>query len=272
VIFPSEFLKSEKWKSLSSSARSTLLCLAVYADKVGFCYPSISTLAEDMRNDRKTIILAIKELINIHIVSKVQEAGKIAKYTINMSIEPVPKELPVVESVPVPNDTMTSTVLTTTPVPNQLPEHTINRVLTDHIEKSDSQKKTQEKKELIKKKVVSECLIEEIYSLYPTKDLSNHGRSTSKSFKDKEKIKKVIITGYPLKKAIEYYLGERKRTGMPLQDFKTFLNHLPDVNEINEVSKPETQRPKNWTAPTNRLKNDILDNVPIFKPTSAVMQ
>lgn len=258
MIVPSEFLKSEKWRSLSSSARSTLLCLAVYADKSGYCYPSINTIAEDMRNDRKTIILSIKELINIHMISKVQESGKLAKYTLNMSSEPVPNQLPVVKLVPVPNDTITSTVLTTTPVPNQLLEHTNNIPRTNQLDVFDSQKKVPEKKELINKKVISESLVEEIYSLYPGKDVNNQGRTTGKGSNDKKKIEKVLRSGYPLKNAIENYVRECARTKTYLKNFSVFLNNLPDEKEISEVPTLEDTRKAEYREFMERSMRAII--------------
>jgi hypothetical protein len=92
---------------------------------------------------------------------------------------------------------------------------------------------------MTKGKTITENLVEEIYSLYPSRDINNQSRSTGKSSKDKEKIKKFLETGYPLKKAIEHYLDEIKRTKVFLKNFKTFLNNLPNKSEITDEAKPE---------------------------------
>lgn len=94
--------------------------------------------------------------------------------------------------------------------------------------------------------------IEEIYSLYPTKDVNHDNQSTGKSSKNKQKIKKILESKYPLKKAIEFYLSECNRTKCYLKNYGTFLNNLPDV-ELLEDKQPEQQKPK----PTTDLKKSI---------------
>lgn len=47
-----------------SSEKFVLVCLCNYADENGYCFPSIARLELDTCQDRKTIIGAIKSLIN----------------------------------------------------------------------------------------------------------------------------------------------------------------------------------------------------------------
>jgi hypothetical protein len=145
MIVPSKFLKSEKWCSLSSSARSTFLCLAIYADDDGTnCFPSINTIAENMRMNRHTVIDSISELEEKAIVSKDNKPGKKANYTLNVSTEPVLKEAPVLKT------DITGAQVGTAPVLRQAPDQTITNTLPDQLDVFDSQKKVPEKRELTK--------------------------------------------------------------------------------------------------------------------------
>jgi len=86
-------------------------------------------------------------------------------------------------------------------------------------------------------------IVNEIYNQYPVKDINNDNRSTSKSQKDKNKIRVIIKTILPdkLKLLITNYVAECNRTKTYLKNFSAFLNQLPEV----EVSKsPEPPKPK----------------------------
>lgn len=81
--------------------------------------------------------------------------------------------------------------------------------------------------------------VDEIYRLYPTK-CPVGGRSTGKGAKDKAKIAKVLKTGYPLKAAVAFYIGDCKRSGVFLKNFSTFLNNLPDPDAIMPINDKKT--------------------------------
>lgn len=99
--------------------------------------------------------------------------------------------------------------------------------------------------------------IEEIYKLYPNNDINNVSKSTGKSSKNKDKIARILKTKYPLKKAIEFYLSECKRTKCYLKNFSTFLNNLPDI-ELLEDKKEETEQ----TLPqVTQEQLDIMDEI-----------
>lgn len=114
----------------------------------------------------------------------------------------------------------------------------------------DEQSKVKEKKE-------KESKVNEIYCLYPSKDVNHNNQSTGKTSKNIQKIKSILNSGYPLKKAIEFYLSECNRTKCYLKNFGTFLNNLPDV-ELLEDKKEETEQ----TLPQiTQEQLDIMDEV-----------
>lgn len=79
-----------------------------------------------------------------------------------------------------------------------------------------------------------EDIINDIYSLYPTKCPSRNV-STGKGKKNKEQIKRILKnkeeTIESLKYKIERYVKESKSTGVYLKNFGTLLNDLPDYSE-----------------------------------------
>lgn len=104
---------------------------------------------------------------------------------------------------------------------------------------------------------ISEKEIEEIYLMYPTTDKNRDNQSTGKTSKNKQRIKKILESKYPLKKAIEFYLSECNRTKCYLKNFGTFLNNLPDV-ELLEDKKEETEQ----TLPqVTQEQLDIMDEI-----------
>jgi hypothetical protein len=80
--------------------------------------------------------------------------------------------------------------------------------------------------------------IEYIYSLYPSKCFVKNC-STGKSSKDKEKISKLLkeYSVEELAEAIKLYLDDSKDANRYLQNFKTFLNNIPDVKELKQVQE-----------------------------------
>jgi DNA-binding transcriptional MocR family regulator len=282
MIISPEIFDSPQWKSLSSSARGIFAYLVIRSGKDATSYPSINRTAEDMRHHRKTIIAAYRELTESGFISRQHSPGKKAIYT----IQPVPKAqpvsnrvpvleiVPVINKVPVLENTMTGAKLSTAPVLNGVPEQDINKYITDnHIspslapvpqtepvpETAPVQKPASSKiPDLPKseKGIDFTGEVEEIYKLYPGKDLNNDNRSTGKSpEKDKAKILKKLKAGYPLKCAIEKYLSDCRRTNTYLKNFGTFLNNLPDVNEV--VKSPEQAKLDQFEAMRRRGINAL---------------
>ena len=71
--------------------------------------------------------------------------------------------------------------------------------------------------------------VDEVYNAYPTKCIVK-GRKTNKSFKDKEKIKKMLrtITKDNMLLTIKQYIDDCKKHKTYMQNFSTFLNNFPD--------------------------------------------
>ena len=82
--------------------------------------------------------------------------------------------------------------------------------------------------------------IDIIYKHYPSK-CKNRGTSTGKSSKDKEKIAKLLKTHSEehLIACIDFAIKEGQK-GM-LKNFSTFLNNLPDLDEVNQDQEQEKQ-------------------------------
>lgn len=74
--------------------------------------------------------------------------------------------------------------------------------------------------------------IQSIYKMYPTK--CHSGRSTGKSEANKKKINRLLkmYTVAHIVEAIKYYLNNAKATTSYLSNFATFLNNLPDIDEL----------------------------------------
>lgn len=76
--------------------------------------------------------------------------------------------------------------------------------------------------------------VEEIYKLYPAQCPVNH-RPTFKTYNDKLKIKKIIDSGYPLKRIISMYVEYCKHKRRYLKNLKTFLNNLPTPEQAKKI-------------------------------------
>lgn len=87
----------------------------------------------------------------------------------------------------------------------------------------------------------SEEDIDEIYRAYPTKDVRNNNRPTSKGEKSRKLIAKKLREGYTkdfILKAISNVLASNSY----LKDFNTFLNNLP-CKDDNLFSQAEFAKP-----------------------------
>lgn len=114
---------------------------------------------------------------------------------------------------------------------------TINNNINNNIkEKEDnriSSKKENSKKESSKEKSEDEVFVDEIYREYPTKCPLNN-RSTNKSYKDKERIRRLmkIYSKEDIRKVV---LAEKEKVGkFYIKNFSTFLNNFPDPNSISD--------------------------------------
>ncbi len=86
----------------------------------------------------------------------------------------------------------------------------------------------------------------EIYFLYPSSCKFQNNRSTGKTKKDKDKIKKLLKenTKEDLISRIKSYIYECDRTQTYYKNFTTFLNNLPEIVEIKiEVDSNGRERP-----------------------------
>jgi hypothetical protein len=114
---------------------------------------------------------------------------------------------------------------------------------------SDTIKKREEKKREEKKRD-----IDFIYSLYPTV-CPVQNRPITKGKKAKEKIKQLLkdISKEHLETTIRGYLINSDMSKSYIKDFTTFLNNLPDLNELREINialqnkSTENGIPKNET-------------------------
>ena len=86
----------------------------------------------------------------------------------------------------------------------------------------------------------SEDDIEVIYRAYPTKDVRNNNRPTSKGEKSKRLIAKRLKEGYT-KDFILKAISNALESNSYLKDFNTFLNNLPckDDNLFSEAEFPK---------------------------------
>lgn len=85
--------------------------------------------------------------------------------------------------------------------------------------------------------------VKEIYDLYPARCLKD-GRSTGKSTKDMDKIKILLKRGVDVRSAIEFYVSDCKKTGTYMKNFSTFLNNIPDIEELKK-NIPQISQQKN---------------------------
>ena len=107
------------------------------------------------------------------------------------------------------------------------------------VQQTTTNKNNKETKEEKNNNIYS-LTIESIYKSYPAK-CPISGRSTGKKSKDKDKIKSIIKSGkYNLSKGIDIYLKSCNETNTYIKNFGTFLNQLPDLDEIEKPDNNNT--------------------------------
>jgi len=103
--------------------------------------------------------------------------------------------------------------------------------------------------------------VEEIYKSYPGK-CPVSSRVTGKSSKDKDKIKKVLktISYQELKETINLYLEECIKTKTYIKNFDTFLNNLPDLNDLKLKSPKDETKEERALRIAKLAFGDIIKN------------
>lgn len=90
--------------------------------------------------------------------------------------------------------------------------------------------------------------IDQIYKAYPGRCWS--GRSTGKTLKDKDRIKRVISRGYishsELLSTQESYVDDCTSKKTYIKNYSTFLNNLPDMSEAEPVAATVDPRKGIW--------------------------
>ena len=107
----------------------------------------------------------------------------------------------------------------------------------ERIETNTNNTDKREKKEDNSKKTKEESKeIEYIYNLYPSR-CDTRKTSTGKTKKNKEQIKKILKdhSKEHLESTIKKYIEESKQAKSYIKNFGTFLNNLPDYEEIEEI-------------------------------------
>jgi hypothetical protein len=119
----------------------------------------------------------------------------------------------------------------------RLPSQTVSDKSKTCHDKCDRKEETRQDKEETRQEEKNE-VIEKIYKLYPSKcPISN--RATSKSSRDKEKIKKLLqrTSKEILEETIQCYIQSCKDTATFIKNFSTFLNNIPDLQELKASMK-----------------------------------
>lgn len=102
---------------------------------------------------------------------------------------------------------------------------------------------------------ISKDDVDEVYKAYPTKCIIT-GRSSGKSSKDKERIKRLLRknTKEKLVSTVEKYLEDCKENKVYMKNFSTFLNNLPDYPD--EEEKPESNTVSMFDYRTGERRDD----------------
>lgn len=100
--------------------------------------------------------------------------------------------------------------------------------------------------------------IDLIYNEYPSKCPINN-RSTGKCSKDKDKIRKLLSIHdvNHLLEVIKLYIQDSINTKTYIKNFGTFLNNLPDINELKKGQILTCKKPGNFS--TNHNNTDYTD-------------
>ena len=111
-------------------------------------------------------------------------------------------------------------------------EQPSNNQVTTKEQPSNTNKKVKNSKESKEDNIYDDFDVDEIYQAYPTK-CHIKGRSLGKTSKNKDKIKTLLKTNSKdkLLKAINFYISDCKKNNVYMQNFGTFLNNIPDIDE-----------------------------------------
>jgi hypothetical protein len=125
-----------------------------------------------------------------------------------------------------------------------------------------------EKKSKVKESKVNNNIVENIYSLYPSKCPINNSL-TGKSKKNKIQIEKLLkdYSEEQLIKVISQYIDDCKKHNRFIKNFSTFLNNIPEIPEVEvkSITKvkeinlylPGTNGNMNW--PENDIENGKIE-------------
>lgn len=102
------------------------------------------------------------------------------------------------------------------------------------------------------KPTVAAADIEACYAAYPAK--RENQSSTGKTLKDKDKIKVALAKGYPMIDAIKFHVATANRGYY--KNLSTFLNNLPDPDEVRRWVERNKPRPKAAPAPVHKCAVD----------------
>ena len=102
---------------------------------------------------------------------------------------------------------------------------------------------------------ISNDAIDKVYKAYPTKCIIT-GRSSGKSSKDKERIRRLLRknTKEKLVSTIEKDIEDCKENKVYMKNFSTFLNNLPDYPD--EEEKPESNTVSMFDYRTGERRDD----------------
>lgn len=116
-----------------------------------------------------------------------------------------------------------------------------------------------------KPKEVYSAELEAIYAAYPYR--RGDGASTGKSASDKKRLLKLmtLLPDYPFLDAIAYH--RKTATREMFKNFQTFLNNLPDADEVRGTAKPDKPlhvcKPKFQVQIFDEVLKDFVDPPPI---------
>lgn len=99
--------------------------------------------------------------------------------------------------------------------------------------------------------------IETLYKLYPSRDINNNNRSTSKSSLDKKKISSLIkkISYNKLLSLMQNYIDDCDKTKSYILNLSSFLNQLPEVEPIFKSDSPVYKEKPQSTEKVSKYAN-----------------
>jgi len=224
----------DKWMmKLSGSATK---CFIVISRKTIGWHKDIDQISDSQLikmtgQSLNTVKSGIKELLEnkIIIMSRTgQGKGTITTYEINY-------------------DNISNNNISNSDILNESNVSNIDILPSFNISNSDTTKENLLKKEYKENSINNQSIIksqiDEIYNLYPSKDINNNNRSTSKSKKDKDKIHQRIkeLSYEEVKKTIKIYLDCAAKNKTWIKNLSVLLNKFPDLNELENNNKPENE-------------------------------